>query len=229
VRLLVVEDTQDILALLRIALEEEGYAVDTADTATEGLLLARVNEYDGMVLDVMLPDGNGLEIARRLRTEGKQVPILMLTAQGQKADVVRGLDAGADDYLVKPFSIDELKARIRAMVRRGGAKRTEQLACGNVVLNRLTRQILVGGRRISLTQKELALLDVLLLNIGTPVTRTQVLEHVWERQRDPDSNVIDVMIARLRAKLRDAGATARIATERGFGFVLEEATAERAG
>ena len=221
-RLLVIEDTKDILTLIRIALEEEGYAVDTAATATEGILLAQVNEYDGMVLDVMLPDGNGLDIARRLRSEGKATPILMLTAQGQKTDIVRGLDAGADDYLVKPFSVDELKARVRALVRRGGATRTEQLSCGNVVLNRLTRQLLVGGRRLSLTQKELALLEMLLLHVGQPVTRTQVLEKVWERDRDPDSNVIDVLVARLRAKLREAAATAKIATSRGFGFVMEE-------
>lgn len=220
-RILVIEDTPDIAALLRIALEEEGYAVDTARTATDGLFLAQVNEYDGMVLDVMLPDGNGLDIARRLRADGRSTPILMLTAQGQKADIVRGLDSGADDYLVKPFSVDELKARLRALVRRGGAVRTEQLACGNVVLNRLTRQVLVGGQRISLTVKELGLLEMLLLSAGQPVTRTQVLEKVWERQRDPDSNVIDVLVARLRAKLRDAGATAKISTARGFGFVLE--------
>lgn len=222
-RLLVIEDTPDIAALLRIALEEEGYAVDSADTATEGIMLAQVNEYDGMVLDVMLPDGSGLEIARRLRKEGRTTPILMLTAQGQKSDIVRGLDAGADDYLVKPFSIDELKARLRALVRRGGAVRTEQLSCGNVVLNRLTRQLLVGGKKLSLTQKELALLEMLLLSAGQPVTRTQVLEHVWERDRDPDSNVIDVLVARLRAKLRDTQATAKISTARGFGFVIEEA------
>lgn len=220
-RILVIEDTADIAALLRIALEEEGYAVDSARTATDGLFLAQVNEYDGMVLDVMLPDGNGLDIARRLRADGRSTPILMLTAQGQKADIVRGLDSGADDYLVKPFSVDELKARLRALVRRGGAVRTEQLACGNVVLNRLTRQVLVGGQRISLTVKELGLLEMLLLSAGQPVTRTQVLEKVWERQRDPDSNVIDVLVARLRAKLRDAGATAKISTARGFGFVLE--------
>lgn len=222
-RLLVIEDTPDIAALLRIALEEEGYAVDSADNATEGIMLAQVNEYDGMVLDVMLPDGNGLDIARKLRNEGRTTPILMLTAQGQKSDIVRGLDAGADDYLVKPFSIDELKARLRALVRRGGAVRTEALSCGNVVLNRLTRQLLVSGRKLSLTQKELALLEMLLLTPGQPVTRTQVLEHVWERDRDPDSNVIDVLVARLRAKLRDAEANAKISTARGFGFVIEEA------
>lgn len=220
-RLLVVEDTPDIAALLRMALEEEGYAVDTADTATEGFMLAQMNPYDGLVLDVMLPDGNGLDIARRLRKEGTRVPILMLTAQGQKADIVRGLDAGADDYLVKPFAIDELKARVRALMRRGGATRTEQVTCANVVLNRLTRQVYVGGKRLALTVKELALLEMLLLSVGQPVTRTQVLEKVWERDRDPDSNVIDVLVARLRAKLREADAEARISTARGFGFVME--------
>lgn len=221
-RLLIIEDTHDIRALLRIALEEEGYAVDDTPSATEGGMLASVNEYDGIVLDVMLPDGNGVEVARKIRREGRSTPILMLTAQARKEDVVRGLDAGADDYLAKPFSMDELKARVRALVRRGGATRTEQLVCGNIVVNRLTRQVYVGTQKLTLTPKELALLEFLVMHAGQAITRTQVLEHVWERDRDPDSNVIDVLVARLRAKLRETGASAKIATARGFGFVLTE-------
>ena len=221
-RLLVIEDTHDIRALLRIALEEDGYTVDDAATATEGTLLASVNDYDGIVLDVMLPDGNGIEVARKLRREGRAIPILMLTAMARKEDVVRGLDAGADDYLAKPFSMEELKARVRALVRRGGATRTEQLVSGNIVVNRLSRQVLVGGQKLQLTPKELALLEFMVLHTGEVVTRTQVLERVWERDRDPDSNVIDVLVARLRSKLKDAGSTSRIATARGFGFTLTE-------
>jgi DNA-binding response OmpR family regulator len=150
----------------------------------------------------------------------------MLTGQRDRDDVVRGLDAGADDYLAKPFAFDELKARLRALLRRGGASRTDQLSCGNIVLNRVSRQALVGGTRLSLTPKEFALLEFLLLHVGQVVTRTQILERVWERQRDPDSNVIDALVARLRSKIRDARATAELATVRGFGFSLALASAE---
>jgi DNA-binding response OmpR family regulator len=219
-RLLVVEDTPDIAHVVRFALSEEGYAVDVAHTATDGLLAAQTQEYDGIVLDVLLPDRNGVEVVRQLRREGRATPVLMLTAQRETSDVIRGLDAGADDYLAKPFSVDELKARVRALTRRGGAARTEQVACGNVVLNRTTKQVLVAGQRTTLTPKEYALLEHLVLHADEVVTRTQVLERVWERDRDPDSNVIDALVARLRAKLKELGATARIETVRGFGFML---------
>ncbi|MFL5580423.1 MAG: winged helix-turn-helix domain-containing protein, partial [Gemmatimonadaceae bacterium] len=150
----------------------------------------------------------------------RTTPILMLTAQRETSDVVRGLDAGADDYLPKPFAVEELKARVRALTRRGGAARTDQVAVGNLVLNRQTKQVLVNGQRAGLTPKEYALLEDLVLHADEVVTRTQVLERVWERDRDPDSNVIDALVARLRAKLKELDATARIETVRGFGFML---------
>lgn len=219
-KVLVIEDTDDVRELIRLVLSEDGYVVDVAATATDGCLSAQVNEYDGIVLDVMLPDRSGIDVARQLRREGRTTPILMLTAQREKADIVRGLDAGADDYLVKPFAVEELKARVRALVRRGGAVRDDQLTFGNVVLNRVTREVLVRGVRIDVTMKELLLLEYLLLHAEAVVTRSQVLERVWERSRDPDSNVIDALIARLRAKLTRGSADARILTVRGFGFRL---------
>lgn len=217
---LIVEDDPDLRTLVDYALAEDGYVVQGAGTVSEGAALALAGEHGAILLDVVLPDGNGIELARRLRREGVTTPILMLTGQREKADIVRGLDAGADDYLAKPFSFDELKARLRALLRRGGATRAEQLACGNVVLDRIDRRAVVAGTALMLTPKEFALLEFLLLHAGETVTRAQVLEEIWERQRAPDSNVIDALVARLRGKLRDAGASAELATVRGLGFVL---------
>ncbi len=222
-KLLIVEDDADVRELVALVLREEGYAVDTAEDFTEGLALARTNEYDGLVLDVRLPDGNGMDIARTLRRESRMVPILMLTAQRTPNDAVRGLDAGADDYLGKPFDVTELKARVRSLLRRGGPARTDQVACGTLVVNRLTRQALVAGDRLTLTTKEFGVLEHLVTHAEQVVTRSALLEHVWERMRDPDSNVIDVHVARLRSKLREGTGVPKIATVRGVGFMLTSA------
>jgi two-component system OmpR family response regulator len=219
-RALLVEDDPTMALLTKQVLEQEGFAVDHATTGNEAQTLAFVNEYDAIVLDLALPDRNGLTVLQALRKEGKTVPVLVLTGNTESVTTVRSLDAGADDYLKKPIVIDEFRARMRALVRRGGAKRTEQLACGNVVLNRLTRSVNVATKECSLTAKEFQLLEHFLLHQGQVVTRTELLEKVWDMHFDPGSNVVDVHVTRLRKKLEGAGADIKIAAKRGQGFVL---------
>lgn len=219
-RALIVEDDPVSALLSRTVLEQDGFAVDEARTGTEAITMAMVNEYDAIVLDLGLPDTSGLMVVQALRREGRSTPVLVLTGADDAAMTVRALDAGADDYIQKPPVLDEFRARIRALVRRGGAKRTEQLVCGNVVLNRLSRQLFVSGTEVALTSKELALLEHLLLHCDEVISRTGLLEHVWDMHFDPGSNVVDVNIARIRRKLASAKADVVIAARRGVGFVL---------
>ena len=219
-RALLVEDDVTMALLTKQILEQDGFAVDHAATGNEGKTLAFVNEYDAIVLDLELPDRNGLSILQSLRNEGRTTPVLILTANADSASTVRALDAGADDYVTKPIVIEEFRARMRALVRRGGATRTEQLASGNLVVNRLTRQLLVSGKECSLTAKEFQLIEHFLINRGTVVTRAQLLEKVWDMHFDPGSNVVDVHVTRLRQKLKKAGANVAIESRRGMGFVL---------
>jgi len=207
--------------LTRQLLEQEGFAVDHAATGTEAQTLAFVNEYDAIVLDLSLPDRNGLTVLQAIRKDGRHTPVMVLT--GDQNATVRALDAGADDYVTKPLVLDEFRARMRALVRRGGAKRTEQLVCGNVVINRLTREVFVDGKECSLTAKEFQLLEHFLLNHGQVVTRSQLLEKVWDMHFDPGSNVVDVHVTRLRKKLDGAGSNMKIASRRGMGFVFAPA------
>ena len=219
-KLLVVEDDRMLSELIRRALVEEGYAVDVALDGRQAEALAFVYDYDGIVLDVVLPHKSGLELVQQLRREGKLMPILMLTGRRGTPDVVRGLDMGADDYLTKPFDFDELKARVRALVRRGGAMRPDRIAVGGLALDRLRRQATVGDQQLRMTPKEFALLEYLALHAESVVTRTELLEKVWDLHFDPGSNVVDVHVARLRSKLREARAALRLDTVRGIGFVL---------
>jgi DNA-binding response OmpR family regulator len=220
-RALVVDDDATLTTLVRRLLEEDGYAVDVAAKAEDGRTLAMVNEYDAIILDLVLPDGNGIPVLQHLRREGRKTPIVVLTGTKDSEVTVRALDAGADDYLTKPINFGEFKARIRALVRRGGAQRTEKLTVGNVVLNRLTREVLVAGRQLSVTPRELALLEHFLMRPGEVVTRTELLEKVWDMTFDPGSNVVDVNVARVRRKLESATATISIVARRGLGFVLD--------
>lgn len=220
-RALLVEDDETMALLVRQVLEQEGFAVDHANTGNEAHTLAFVNDYDAIVLDLMLPDRNGLTVLQALRKEGRSTPVIVLTGSADSASTVRALDAGADDYQVKPVVVDEFRARMRALVRRGGAKRTEQLVCGNVTLNRLTREVIISGRACALTAKEFQLLEHFLLNTGSVISRAQLLERVWDMHFDPGSNVVDVHVTRLRKKLDAAGADVKINAKRGVGFVLQ--------
>jgi two-component system, OmpR family, copper resistance phosphate regulon response regulator CusR len=219
-KILVVEDDRKVAGFIAQGLREEGYAVDHAPDGDEATMLAHVNDYDVILLDLMLPKKNGLQIAAELRREGRQTPILMLTARDATEDVVRGLNAGADDYLAKPFKFDELLARVRALVRRGGAARTELLSHGPIELDRLKHKIMVSGKPLDLTPKEFQLLEHLLLHRGEVVRRTELLEKVWDLSFDPETNVVDVHVANLRRKLRRAAKMELIHTIRGVGYQL---------
>ncbi|CAN5824235.1 response regulator transcription factor [soil metagenome] len=219
-RALLVEDDSSSALLSSKLLEADGFAVDIAKTARDGLTCAMVTDYDLIVLDLGLPDGSGLSVVQALRRDSRTAPIMILTGTLDKATTVLALDAGADDFLTKPILVDEFRARVRALIRRGGAQRTEQLVCGNVVLNRLTRQLFIAGAEVTLTAKELPLLEHLLLHRNEVVTRAELLERVWDMHFDPGSNVVDVNVARIRKKLTDAGADIRIGARRGMGFVL---------
>jgi DNA-binding response OmpR family regulator len=202
-------------------LEQDGFVVDVVHTGNEAETLAFVNDYDAIVLDLVLPDRNGLTVLQALRKAGKTTPVIVLTGTKESASTVRALDTGADDYLTKPIVIEEFRARMRALVRRGGAKRTEQITCGNVTVNRLTREIVVAGKANALTAKEFQLAEHFIMNRGAVVTRAELLEKVWGMHFDPGSNVVDVHITRLRKKLEKAGADVKITSRRGMGFVLD--------
>ncbi|MCI0686891.1 MAG: response regulator transcription factor [Sporichthyaceae bacterium] len=221
-RALVVEDEIKMAGLLKRGLEEEGYAVDLADRGRDGLWLATENSYDVILLDLMLPDLDGLAICRRLREAGVWSPVLILTARDAVVDRVSGLDAGADDYLVKPFSFAELFARLRALGRRGAAARPTVLRVGDLVLSPAGRRVTRAGTAIELTAKEFALLECLMRHPGDVLTRTRLIEHVWDFAYDGDSNVVDVYIRYLRQKIDRPFGRQSIETVRGSGYRLRE-------
>jgi len=220
VKILVVEDDRKVAGFIEQGLREEGYAVDVAPDGEEGTMLAHVYDYDVIILDVMMPKKTGLQVASELRREGRGTPILMLTARDNTEDIVRGLDVGADDYLTKPFKFDELLARVRALVRRGGAKRTELLTYGPLELDRLKHKVHVKGKPLDLSPKEFHLLEHFLLRPEEVVRRTELLEKVWDMHFDPESNVVDVHVGNLRRKLKKAAEVDLIVTVRGVGFKL---------
>ena len=219
-RILVVEDDRKVAGFIEQGLREEGYAVDIARDGEAATTSAHVYDYDIILLDVVLPKKNGFQVATELRREGRKTPILMLTSRDAVEDVVRGLDAGADDYLSKPFQFDELLARIRALVRRGGAQRLEVLQYGALALDRMRHTCLWDGRPLDLTPKEFQLLEYFLLHTEEVVRRTTLLEKVWDLHFDPGSNVVDVHVGNLRRKLETAAGMPLLQTVRGVGFIL---------
>jgi DNA-binding response OmpR family regulator len=219
-KILVVEDDRKVAGYIEQGLKEEGHVVDVAPDGDEATMLAHVYDYDIILLDVVLPKKNGFQVATELRREGRTTPILMLTSRDATEDVVRGLDAGADDYLAKPFRFDELLARIRALHRRGGAERLDTLAYGPVTLDRLRHVASVDGKPLDLTPKEFQLLEYFLLHPEEVVRRTTLLEKVWDMHFDPESNVVDVHVGNLRRKLQAATGRQIVATVRGVGFSL---------
>jgi len=218
-KILIVEDEVKVARFLRRGLEGEGYAVDTAADGVTGEQKVRTNSFDLLILDVLLPHKNGFDVLRDLRTDGIVLPVLMLTARSSTEDIVSGLDSGADDYLTKPFSFDELLARVRSMLRRS-ASRTE-LRVADLVLDTVSRKAQRTGRTIELTTREYTLLEYFMRNEGKLVNRQQLARDVWGYDFDPGTNIVDVYVNHLRKKI-DAGFPSRLLhTERGQGYVLE--------
>jgi len=221
VRILVVEDEAVGAEVLARGLREHAYAVDVASDGLAALEQAQINSYDLIVLDVMLPRLDGVEVCRRLRAGGATVPILLLTARGGFDHRVEGLDAGADDYLPKPYHLPELLARIRALLRRGPALKSSVLAVADLAIDTRARRVTRGGRPVALTAKEYALLEYLTRRAGEVVGRADIAEHVWDDSFDPMSNLIEVYIQRLRRRLDDGHAVKLIQTRRGAGYSLQ--------
>jgi two-component system OmpR family response regulator len=215
-RILIVEDEPDLLRALAQALREEGYAVDTATDGDDGLFKAENWEYDTVVLDIMLPKLDGWEVLRRLR-KTKKTPVLMLTARDQTRDRVRGLDSGADDYLVKPFDLAELLARLRALIRRSANQTHAAIAIGDVIIDTSGRNISRAGESVALTAREYALVEYLALHRGQVITRTVLYEHLFDENDSTLSNLLDVHVSNVRKKLGHDF----IATRRGHGYCIE--------
>jgi two-component system, OmpR family, response regulator len=219
-RVLVVEDDLRMASLIRRGLEHEGLAADIAGSGEDALWMAPAHDYDAVVLDVMLPDVDGFEVCRRLRTAGVWSPVLMLTARDSVDDRVAGLDSGADDYLVKPFAFAELLARLRAMARRGDKGRPAVLRVGDLRLDPATREVARATTSISLSAKEFALLETFMRRPGEVLSRFHLLEHAWDFAYENRSNVVDVYVRRLRRKIDEPFGRASLETVRGVGYRL---------
>jgi two-component system, OmpR family, copper resistance phosphate regulon response regulator CusR len=219
-RLLVIEDEPKTVQYLKKGLEESGFAVDTARTGTDGLHQALTEDYDLVVLDVMLPGLNGWDVVQKLR-EKKETPVLFLSARDELDDRVHGLELGGDDYLVKPFAFVELLARIRTLLRRGPVREAEHLVIDDLEIDVIKRRVKRGGARIDLTPREFSLLHLLARKRGEVLSRTQIASYVWDMNFDSDTNVVEVAVRRLRAKVDDPFRLKLIHTVRGMGYVLD--------
>jgi len=220
-RILVVEDERKIASFVQKGLKESGFTVDVIHRGDEALEVILDNRFDAIVLDIMLPGRDGLSVLRALREKSNAVPVLILTARGEICDKVEGLDLGADDYLAKPFSIEEVAARLRALIRRQTGETLVRYRIGDLTLDVATRIARRGNRRIDLTGREFSLLECMMRAPGRVFTRTQLCQHVWEYQFDSGTNLVDVYIQRLRRKVDDGEPTKLIQTVRGVGYRIE--------
>lgn len=223
-RILVIEDERKVASFIRRGLEEERYIVETAADGEAGLELAVNNHYDAVVLDIMLPKMDGFTVLKSLRMSGSKTPVLMLTARGSMEDRVQGLDLGADDYLAKPFHFEELAARLRSILRRITPEKSTRMQCGELELDLVTHFAFRNGKEIELTTKEYALLEYLMRNRDRILSRSMIMQHVWKHNFDPESNIIDVYIKRLRQKIERPEAPPLIHSIRGVGYRMREGT-----
>lgn len=222
-RILVVEDERKVASFIKNGLEEERYIVETAADGITGLEMAMNNEFDAILLDVMLPGKDGFTVLRDLREAGIVTPIMMLTARGTTEDRIQGLDSGADDYLPKPFSFEELAARLRSILRRSSPDKTTKLKCSDLVLDTVSHLAYRFNKEIELTTKEYALLEYLIKNKNRILSRSTITQHVWKHNFDPESNIIDVYIKRLRTKIeREDGSRPLIQSIRGVGYRMRD-------
>jgi two-component system, OmpR family, response regulator len=221
-RVLVIEDEPDLLTVLAQSLREAGYAVDTASDGEEGLFKAEGGEYDALLLDLMIPRLDGWTLLKKLRSAGSSVPVLVLTARDALPDRVRGLDTGADDYLTKPYELQELLARLRAIIRRSAGKPSSSVEVGDVVIDTVKRTVVTDGQLVALTAREYALVEFLALHRGELVTRSMLYDHLFDEDDDSLSNLVDVHVSNIRKKLgKDF-----IVTRRGQGYLLDETPLE---
>ena len=220
-RILLVEDDSRMASVIARGLREQSYAVDVAQNGNEGLYQSSINDYDLIVLDVLLPERDGFEVCRELRVRGSATPILMLTARAAVEDRITGFDAGADDYLTKPFSFRELLARIRALLRRNSRLHPDVFEIDDLIIDSASHRVSRANREIQLTAKEYALLEHLARNAGRLISRSEIAAHVWDDSFDPFSNTIEVYINRLRKKIDGTHPTKLLHTRRGEGYILE--------
>ena len=221
-RLLVIEDEPSLLKIITKRLKEEGYAVDSAKDGREGENYISAAEYDCIVLDIMIPFQDGLTLLRKIRAKNVSTPVLLLTAKDSIGDRVTGLDSGADDYLVKPFSFDELLARVRALLRRQKDKKNTVLSIGDLKMDTITREVQRGGRVIELTSKEYSVLEYFLRNKNRVLTKSQIAEHVWNYDFEYNSNIVEVYVRYLRRKMDEEFENKLIHTIRGGGYVIKD-------